>query len=299
MTGNSLVSKILMRLLSPQKNEKPSYETPIVRITGEAYKKLNLYSKIVSEIAGNDIECCGITLNYRGRNDGVIRDAYLNYQTAKDDEVVDIYGSQEYVDYVQRLGMSQSGMWHSHGNYIPCHSRRDDKCLGLLHKSNKTQKECIITDNQRYNPSKKTSESNEAFYTSSIVVNKDEYLKDKPCKSYYAEFLVGNGKDRDVKVKNAKLEIIKENNNILPTLEEMVLEVGEKVKYKKFMRRIKLKKLPQYNSVLEKYKQLQVNHVQGYQKACVEQYSLNPCRRKILSKDVLNYITIREVKNEA
>jgi len=105
---------------------------------------------------------------------------------------------------------------------------------------------------------------NEVFYSPSLIINKDEYINNGPGRSYYAEFLVGNGKDRDIKVKNAKLEVIEENNNILPALEEMVLEVGEKVKYKRFvLGRImwgeKLKHFHNYSRVLEKYRNLQIN----------------------------------------
>lgn len=293
MNKSSSLSKGLIGILFSKKNEKVVYETPIVKITGEAYRKINLYAKIVSEIAGKDIECGGTMLNYRDRNDGVIRDTFLDYQ------IVNAYKTQclnygpEYIDYTKRLGMSWSGIWHSHGSCIPCHSHGDNKCIKWYHTNNKARKECTIKNSQKHSPSKKTAQDSIIFYSPSLVINKDEYINGGPCRSYYAEFLVGDGKGRDVKVKNAKLEIIKENNNIMPTLEEMVLEIGEKVKYKRLVfGRImwgkKLKNFNNYNRVLEKYKRLQTHQVQGYQK----EYSFNSNQKMILTKDILRYITI-------
>jgi len=281
--------KNLQALCFPQKkeeNKKPIHETPIVKITDEAYKKINLYSRMVSEIAGEDIECGGRMLNYRGKNDGIIRDVYLQYQTVSSGDGYLGNNSKVDLDYTQQKGMSWSGMWHSHGFHNPFHSGSDDNHIKGLHDTNKIQKACMLKSDPKPHCQRKTIIGNklilgyddqplsfeinfdnngaakaaasnielhdEVFYTPSIVINRDEYLQNSLGKKYYAEFLVGNGKDPDVKVKNAKLEIIEENNNILPTLEKMVIEVGEKVKYSGR----KLKDFTNYNSILEKYKKI-------------------------------------------
>lgn len=294
--NGGITFKDLFVLFFPQKSKKSLYETPVIKITGEAYKKINLYSRIVSEITGKDIECGGILLNYNNKNDGVIRDAYLDYQIAKHDKVWYLPYESSYRNYVQQSGMSWAGMWHSHGSYPSGHSDLDDKALQQLHKQNKTTKACKIKNYSENNHSKKISVYDEVFYSPSIVINKDEYLNDGPGMNYYAEFLVGNGKDHDVKVTGAKLEIIEENNNIMPTLEEMVLEVGKKVKYKRLvLGRImwgkKLKNFPKYGSVLEKYKTLQIDQpVQTYQKSHVKEYSINQYHKVILPKRVLDYV---------
>ncbi|MDP2907056.1 MAG: LysM peptidoglycan-binding domain-containing protein [Nanoarchaeota archaeon] len=295
MTNQNNSSKRLQALFFPQskeENEKPIHETPILKITNEAYKKINLYSKIVSEIFGGDIECGGRMLNYTGMDDGIIRDAYLQYQRVNsgDGDLMDNPSADK--NYIQQRGMSWAGMWHSHGGIDPFHSGYDNNRLEKLHDNNKHQRLCTLKSNPKGHYQRKTVRGNklileydlqplsfvinfdsneaakaaaenielhdEVFYTPSLVINKDEYLNDGPCRKYYAEFLAGNGKDKDVKVKDVKLELVEENNNIIPSLEEMVLEVGEKVRYAVGNRSndpgIKLKNYPNYNKVLEKYK---------------------------------------------
>ncbi len=298
MIDKNISSKKLKALFFDEgENKKPISETKVIKITGESYKKLNLYAKIVSEITNGDtgytegIECGGALLNYSDRNDGIIRDAYLQYQKVNPSagNLIDNYKSD--TDYLRQRGMSWAGMWHSHGGFDPFHSPSDDGRIKVLHDNNKAAMLCMLKNKPKYHYQKIVRDNkiilrynrkpssfvinfdnngaakaaatielhDEVFYTPSIVINKDEYLNDGPCKKYYAEFLVGDGQNPDVKVTDAKLEIIEENNNIMPTLEEMVLEVGEKVRFVEDLRKRndpgrKLKDFPKYESVLKKYR---------------------------------------------
>ena len=62
-------------IINPYKKKIPEINS--VKITEEAFKKMNLYAGVVSEIIGSDKECVGTLMNYKGKHDNIVRDIHL------------------------------------------------------------------------------------------------------------------------------------------------------------------------------------------------------------------------------
>jgi len=115
-----------------EKVEEPIKKT---KITREAFQKMNLYARLVSEIAGRDVECAGFLLNESDAYDDVVRDVYLSKgQTVTQangnfDEEKDAESFAE----IKKKNKKVSGIWHSHGSIIVCHSQDDDRHLRKMY----------------------------------------------------------------------------------------------------------------------------------------------------------------------
>lgn len=264
-----------MKIFNPYKARIPKVDS--MKITKDAFKKMNLYASIVSEIICSDKECLGALLNHQNKNDNITRDVYL----WKDQTVTSISGLpgevQDAYDEATRRGMNVTGFWHSHGGISVFHSSDDDQFLSYRH-SEVTNKiitgekekgiECIIEGETTRLFEKgsnkeikikgkiedvKCIERDEYNVLNSIVINKNSYSGGytNPVSEhdYNAEIWVWDKKAKK-EFKNANLELVEETNNILLDGEELVKEVGEKVKFQDYY----LKDLPNYQPVLEKYK---------------------------------------------
>lgn len=258
-----------------------------VKITEEAFYKINLYASIVSEIIGSNKECGGELLNYKNRYDNIIRDIGLWNQNVTGGEAEQFRSNcGEYE--IQNL--KDVGIWHSHGENSVYHSKTDFKTLTQLYKgtinkvpSHDSKKsleyvldglesikvvtpeghELVIegdvkgikyikqesNDPDILNPL--TNLNRRVF--NSIVINKNSYsggyTNPRLNHDYDAEVWVGYSKGEPTRKTNIKLETVDEKNNIQLNEEELVKEIGEKVKYQNTY----LKDLPKYKEILEKY----------------------------------------------
>jgi len=105
-----------------------------VRITREAFEKMNRYAKFVSEIVGEDIECGGRLLNYYYKEDDVARDIYLSeWQEVTSAE--GFLNSGPSLEEMLNEDQKICGMWHSHGGIQPFHSSYDNTHSELLYKT--------------------------------------------------------------------------------------------------------------------------------------------------------------------
>lgn len=267
-------------------------EINTIKISREAFYKMNLYSSIVSEISGGHKECLGTLLNYKNRNDNIVRDIHLE----RGQEITGSNGWREkQLDdskEVDEKGMYVIGLWHSHGNNGVFHSGYDNAVLKEMFPWIKNKMvvgekpksiECIADgetirifeegSNKELRIKGKIEDlkfvgwDKEYFILNSIVINKNSYYggfsNPKLNYDYDAEVWVGYNKPagRDYKTfKGAKLEIVEESNNIKLDEEELVKEVGEKVRLRDVcfdgVNKPYLKDLPNYQKVLEKYKRI-------------------------------------------
>lgn len=108
-----------------------------VRITNEAFKKINLYHAIVRDIMGTPYECSGLSLNKSGRQDNIARDAMLirgqDIGLAQDtnQDLTEAYST------VIEKGFKVVGPWHSHGNIEPFHSGTDETKIRAVYAKNR------------------------------------------------------------------------------------------------------------------------------------------------------------------
>ncbi len=112
-------------------------EEPIkkVRITREAFEKMNNYARLVSEIVGRDVECAGLLLNDYEMYDDVTRDVYLsNGQTISesDGNFNQEEDAKSYAE-IKKKRKKVSGIWHSHGSITASHSQDDDRHLRKMY----------------------------------------------------------------------------------------------------------------------------------------------------------------------
>lgn len=110
-------------------------ETQKVRITKEAFEKMNEYAKITSEIAGKDVECAGLLLNKYCKEDDIARDVYLcKGQTITSlDDKFDFHQETEDYKTILNNNMKINGIWHSHGAITAMHSNDDDGHLKKMY----------------------------------------------------------------------------------------------------------------------------------------------------------------------
>ncbi|MFH1332123.1 MAG: Mov34/MPN/PAD-1 family protein [archaeon] len=115
-----------------EKIEEPIKKT---KITREAFQKMNLYARLVSEIAGRDVECAGFLLNESDTYDDIARDVYLSKgQTVAEAEGnFDEEQDAESFAELKKKNKKISGIWHSHGSIIACHSEDDDRHLRKIY----------------------------------------------------------------------------------------------------------------------------------------------------------------------
>lgn len=265
-------------LFYPYKKKIPDISE--IKITKEAFQKMNLYASIVSEVIGSDKECLGTLLNYKGMNDNAVRDIHLwkgQIVTSSDGWPGDTM--DDYLEAKNR-GMKVIGLWHSHGLNHVFHSSYDEKVLNQMygHIKNKVVTgekdkniECIVEgetirlfeegSNKEIRIKGKIEdiryiERDECRVLNSIVVNKNSYSREftNPGldRDYDAEVWAGYEKNDYKRFKNIRLKFLDETNNIQLDEECLVKEVGEKVKFQGSY----LKDLPDYLKVLEKYKKI-------------------------------------------
>lgn len=110
-------------------------ETQKVRITKEAFEKMNEYAKITSEIVDKDVECAGLLLNKYCKEDDLARDVYLcKGQTITSlDSKFDFHQETEDYKTILNNNMKISGIWHSHGAITAMHSNDDDRHLKKMY----------------------------------------------------------------------------------------------------------------------------------------------------------------------
>ncbi|MDP2909122.1 MAG: LysM domain-containing protein [Nanoarchaeota archaeon] len=273
-------------LFSPYK-ELPEIST--VKITKEAFYKMNLYASIVSEIVGSDKECVGALFNYKGKYDNIARDVYLCRQEISSVSAIPSGDGEHYTEL--KNGKEDIGIWHSHGNISVFHSPDDVRTLTKLYgetnnrmivHENKKDLEYILDgrairllekgsnkgiliegDIKSVKYFERESEENAECLTelnrrvlNSIVINKHSYsggyTNPQPHHDYDAEIWAGYDKNEPKRKEHAPLELLDEKNNLQIDEEEMVKEVGEKVRLQG--KGCYLKYLPGYQKVLEKYK---------------------------------------------
>ncbi len=233
-----------------------------LRITREALEKLNLYSRFVSEITEEDIECRGALLNYMQMHDDITRDVYLEPGqdvtpvAAKSEDFNKII---EIRQAVHKENKNICGIWHSHGDMGTFHSDKDDIWLDNLYNTNKLSKIELGKINCEY----KTAYENgilkikigdklvtvasdgrpcfinaeqviERKFVNSLVVNRKMYLNgmEKRGESYYAECVIESRNGDKVKAENLEIEIVEENNRINKDIGILLKECGERVTYK-------------------------------------------------------------------
>lgn len=117
-------------------------EINTIRISKDAFYKMNLYASIVSEISGYPKECVGTILNYKNKNDNIARDIHLE----RGQEVTGSNGwrgnrlddSKE----IDERGMYVIGLWHSHGSNGVFHSSFDNSVLKEMFPWIKKQEGC-------------------------------------------------------------------------------------------------------------------------------------------------------------
>lgn len=269
-----------MKLIKIKKYEPKIPEIESVKVTEEAFKKMNLYASMVSEIIGEDKECMGTLLNYKTMEDNVTRDVYL----WKNQVVTSTSGMPgDYIDKdveAKKRDMTVTGLWHSHGGIGVFHSSDDNIFLKNMYQditnkvfNNERRKsiECIVEGetvrlldeggNKEIKIKGKIDDiecvERDGYHVlNSIVINKNSYLgcyrNPELHHDYDAEVWIGYDKTNDAekKVKHVNLELIDEINNIQLDEEELVKEVGEKVIFQGSY----LRDLPNYQRVLEKYK---------------------------------------------
>ncbi|MFH1210431.1 MAG: hypothetical protein V1645_00800 [archaeon] len=253
-----------------------------VRITEEAFQKMNLYAKIASEIAGEDIECRGYLLNYLNSYDDLARDVYLEpYEIATSTRVTLDEGDRikemraATIDDNKKI----SGIWHSHGNMTGFHSEDDDRWLEKMYTTNKKNKielARIETENQttykegilevrvgdfileiktNEQPEIKTEKTIQRKFMNSIVTTKELYDSGNMRKggSYYCESLMENRYGGKNKLENLEIKLVKEENGIGKKPEEIAAECGEKITYNGRL----LKEHANYENVFRKYSGLE------------------------------------------
>lgn len=139
-----------------------------VRITKEAFYKINMYSQLVSSIANKDIEVAGALLGFANRYDQIVTDAAI----FKRQEVTSFKGLfkkssvSEFYANAKQDGKKILGMWHSHGEHPVFHSLKDDS-----HLCNLLIKNTFFLENNIIDKGKKIP------FVYSVVINNDSYQK--------------------------------------------------------------------------------------------------------------------------
>jgi LysM repeat protein/proteasome lid subunit RPN8/RPN11 len=281
-------------------NKEGISEINSVKITQEAFYKMNLYASIVSEIIGSNKECGGELLNYQDKYDNLVRDVGLWNQKVSS---IDAVPSQNICEY-ERQNLKDVGIWHSHGGLSVFHSSTDVDTLKRLYKGtinkvpvhdSKKSLEYVLDgleavkvvipegDGQELviegdiKGIKYVKREGDGTYVSdvvtylnrrvfnSIVINKNSYSEGysdpRLNHDYDAEIWEGHSKDEPTRKEHVQLEVVDEKNNIRLDEEELVKEVGGKVRFQNYY----LKDLPNYQKVLEKYKSIK------NQNKCIEQ----------------------------
>ncbi len=249
-------------------------EENTVKITREAFKKMRLYAKFVSEIVGIDIECGGVLLNHKNKDDDVVRDIHLSENQEVDTSegklrIGDCYSA------ARKNDMKICGMWHSHGAWNLFHSEFDDSQLRVMYSSNRENKKIIskrkynsqvcykdgelkikagdklITIKTEKKPDEVVTEQLlEKKFLDTIVINKDSYLDPEENNEYYCERWIEGKKQNEIKkLKGIRLQFIDEVNGVLKSNQALIEECGEKVIYGGK----KLNEHPNYHNVLRKY----------------------------------------------
>ncbi|MEM4244821.1 MAG: Mov34/MPN/PAD-1 family protein [Candidatus Nanoarchaeia archaeon] len=279
-----------------------------VKITREAFKKMRLYAKFISEILGIDVECGGVLLNDRKKDDGIIRDVYLS-----DNQEVDTSEGKlkigDCYSVARKNNKKICGMWHSHGVWNPFHSEWDDSQLKVMFFSNRENKKTIskrkcsseinyedgklrislgdklITIKTDKKPDEVTTEQLiEKRYLDTIVINKNSYLNMDDV--YYCErWIEGKKQNEIIKEKGIKIEFIDESNGALKNNTALIEECGGKVIYQGN----KLKEHPNYKKVLESYS-LETKTKQNYKQRLRKFYINYPVA------DELDYMIVNTAK---
>jgi hypothetical protein len=141
-----------------------------VRVTAQAFAKMNAYARIVSKLIGQPSECMGYLIGKRGDLSCTALDAYLL-------EGQDVYSGKvrpggdarsDLYNWAEGRGLCIVGMWHSHGSFGLFHSDDDDSALTDL-----------LIDNTYDLPVRTMLGDYEAAYAASIVINQDCYLQEE------------------------------------------------------------------------------------------------------------------------
>lgn len=246
-----------------------------IRITREAFEKMNLYARFVSDISGIDLECGGVLLNYRNKQDDIIRDVHLSdnqeVETAEGKlKIGECYAA------ARDQGKKICGMWHSHGGIPAFHSEWDDSQLRVMYASNRESKiitgtrSCALEVNRENENLKikagdkmitiKTKDKLgeisaeqliEKKFLNSIVINRDSYTEHSNWQhGYYGECWTSGKKEGEIKkLKRLELELIEEENGIIKDKLTLAKECGEKVIYEG----IRLKEYPNYERTLREH----------------------------------------------
>jgi hypothetical protein len=289
-----LEEKIWEEINERERIRKIIEDDPIkkVRITEEAFQKMNLYAKIASEIAGEDIECRGYLLNYMNFYDDLARDVYLEpYEIATSTRVILDEGDRiremraATIDNNKKI----SGIWHSHGNMTGFHSEDDDRWLEKMYTTNKRNKielarteiesqttykegilevrvgDFVLEIKTNEQPEVKTEKTIQRKFMNSIVTTKELYDSGNMRKggSYYCESLMENRDGGKNKLENLEIELVKEENGIGKKPGEIAMECGEKITYNGRL----LREHPNYEDILMKYSGNGLNYKQKIKKA--------------------------------
>ncbi len=102
-------------------------------ITKLSFKKMNTYARIVSELAGEHIECGGLMVGEHRNGIPIVTDAVLLDGTVTPASGHFDYDrmNEEYL-HARDEGKVIMGMWHSHGDFGVFHSKHDDAHLDVL-----------------------------------------------------------------------------------------------------------------------------------------------------------------------
>ncbi|MBU4502719.1 MAG: Mov34/MPN/PAD-1 family protein, partial [Nanoarchaeota archaeon] len=184
-------------IYNPYKKNIPEIKT--IKVTQEAFEKMNFYSKKVSEIIGADYECLGYLLKDSKKKDQIVRDVILD-QNQK--VTVGEAEGRGFYDTKKPEGMDVMGVWHSHGYNLASHSGQDIKFLETMYQNGlynnkislgerKKDIECIVEgeithifekySNKEIRIKGKVNqleyvEREDAYILNSILINRNSYL---------------------------------------------------------------------------------------------------------------------------
>lgn len=219
---------------------KNDYFFSSVRMTEECFRKINIYSQLISSVIGHSMEIAGMLTTDQSRNDGVATDTFL----MKRQEVTGASGrfkrfsiSEAYAD-VQKSKVKILGSWHSHGAHPVFHSPDDNSHLkDLLLRHSFNDKNLF-----RYNnPQDSSSNPIEIPYAISVVINNNSYLKPDPCTDmkkgldyYCCTAVPGNQYSENYEaefVGDLTLQLVRESNDIEIDSFELLKDLCSHVSY--------------------------------------------------------------------